>query len=614
MVSLPRAFPLALLAATSALAQTPTPGGPPVTTDVIVTAEATPESWKTLGVAATVIDQAEIDRSKVTTALDLLRSVPGVDIVQSGGPGTVSSLFLRGTNSNQALVLVDGVKLNSPYFGGADLSGISTSNVERIEVVRGPFSALYGSEAVGGVIQIFTRRSPGKELSGSATLGLGNASTREGALSVGLSKGPVEFTGGFRRLTTAGVLANDFFAATNVSGSLSVALSTDVRAGLVVRRDDSRTGIPFDGAVPTPLRFTAHSSTTASLPVSIALGRDTALDAAAFYADDRPSYGDPSDPYGFTRSETRASRVGGRLTLSRGLGATRLSVGADWERTLVSNEDSYGLEIDGRSTRTWSLFVEDRLSLLSERLVATVGVRRDQHSAFGGATNPRMAISFRVTPGVKLRVAAGGAFRSPTTGELYYPYSGNPDLSPERSVSFEAGAEWDAGRAVTFEASLFQNDIRDLIQYDFATSSNVNVGRARTRGVELVARGAVTDRIFARASYTYLDAVDRETGGPLLRRPKHRASATVGMSFEKGASAQLTALFVGARADVDAATFARVEDPSYLRLDLAVTGPRFFDLVSPFVRVANLLGLDYVEAAGFPSPGRRYLAGLEVGF
>ena len=149
-------------------AQAPQPGASGVATEVVVTAEAVPRTPSALGVAATVVDRAAIERSRAATVADLLRSVPGVDVAQSGGPGGVTSLFLRGANSNSALVLVDGVKLNSPYFGGVDLSSLGTANVERIEIVRGPFSALYGSEALGGVVQVITRRAGRRRLRGAA--------------------------------------------------------------------------------------------------------------------------------------------------------------------------------------------------------------------------------------------------------------------------------------------------------------------------------------------------------------------------------------------------------------------------------------------------------------
>ncbi len=164
-----RSLLLPLVLCLPAAAQSPPPpqGPAPVATEVVVTAEAVPADASSLGVAVTVVDRAAIDRSRSATVADLLRAVPGVDVARSGGPGGVTSLFLRGTNSNSTLVLVDGVKMNSPYFGGVDLSSLGTANVERIEIVRGPFSALYGSEAIGGVVQLFTRKAEADGLSGT---------------------------------------------------------------------------------------------------------------------------------------------------------------------------------------------------------------------------------------------------------------------------------------------------------------------------------------------------------------------------------------------------------------------------------------------------------------
>lgn len=605
-------LPLAL--SLSVRAEDPVPAAPPVAADVVVTAEAVPEDAASLAVAATVVDRAAIERSHAATVAELLRSVPGVDVSESGGTGGVTSLFLRGANSNAALVLVDGVKLNSPYFGGVDLSTLGTANVERIEIVRGPFSALWGSEAIGGVVHVVTRRADAPGLSGRAFAGAGNAASREGGATASFREGSVGVTAGFHRRTLEGELPNEFFEGTDLSAALDVGLAEGVRTGFSVRRDTSRTGIPFDGATRTPRRATTADATTVSVPLSLALASRTTLEAAATFSDDSPTYSDPDDPWGFTFSETKARRAGGRLVVSHVAGANRVSVGADYERTKVDNRDSYGVQLDGLTTRTWSVFAEDRLSLAADRVSVTAGVRRDENDAYGSSTNPRVAVSWDVTAALKVRAAAGSAFRAPSTGELYYPFSGNPALQPERSVSWEAGAEWTFVPGLVLEASLFRTDVKDLIRYDYATFTNVNVGRARMTGAEAVLRGAITSALWARASYVWLDAEDLDTGLPLLRRPRHRASATVGGDLGRGATAELTGLFVGARDDVDATTYRRVTSPSYVRLDAAVTGPRFLGRLAPYVRATNLLGRVYSEVAGFPSPGRRFVAGLDVAF
>ena len=589
---------------------------PSVSAEVVVTADAQPEPRRTLGAAATVIGSEEMERSRATSIPDLLRTVPGLDVVQSGGAGTVTSLFLRGTNSTQTLVLVDGVKLNSPFFGLVDVSSLSTANVERVEVVRGPFSALWGSEAVGGVVQLFSRRTAGeKDLGGHVTGALGNGSAVQGTADVAVRAGGASITAGWRRATEDGALPNEFFAVTNLSGGVEVPFGDGSRAGVVLRSDRSTTGIPFSNGAPTPSRKTTADTTTLAVPVVVAFDPKTTLETSLLASRDRPTYSDPDDPWGYTFSETNARRAGGRAALTHDFGTQRLTFGSDVEWTRVKNADSYGVSLDEASTRTWSFFVEDRIAFAGERLVVTAGLRRDDHSAYGAFWSPRGTVVFLASKTVKLRAAAGGAFRSPTSGELYYPFSGNPDLKPERSASVEAGVDVALAAALTAESTLFRNEIRDLIQYVPQSYTNENVGRARTQGVEAALRGEIGGGFFARVSYTYLDATDLDTGLPLLRRPKNRASATVGVSLKGGASFQATGAWVGSRLDRDAVDFTQlVTMPSYVRFDVAATAPRVLGHVAPFLRVANVFGSGYEEASGFPAPGRRFLAGLDVGF
>jgi vitamin B12 transporter len=582
--------------------------------DVVVSAAAAPEPSSSLGAAATVIDAEEIARSRTTTVLDLLRTVPGLDVAQSGGPGGVSSLFLRGTSSTQTLVLVDGAPLNSPYFGGTDLSSLSTANVERIEVVRGPYSALYGSEAVGGVVQIFTRKSAEAGLAGNASFALGNAAAKEGLGEIRFLEGGWSGTFGFRRTLSWGELPNEFFSGTTLSGALTAQLSEAASLGVTVRRETGRTGVPSDGATPTPQRSTTGDTTTVEIPLSYSLSKNLSLSASVHYTRDQPTYADPDDPF-FTSSTTDARRAGARLAATGTWGAHRLAAGVDYERTQVFSESNLGVALDGETSRTLALFAEDRMALAGEKLVATAGVRWDEHSAFGSAVSPRVTVAWRVLPSLKLRAAGGSAFRAPSLGELYYPYSGNPDLQPERSTGFEVGAEQTLAEGVVGEVTGFWNDIRDLIQYDPQTFSNANVGHARTSGVEVAVRTAVGRHVFLRGSYTYLDARDLDADEPLIRRPRHRASLTAGSGFGKGGSFSVTGLYTGARPDRDAADFTRVvESPSWVRVDAALTTPPLFGRLSAWVRATNLLDRAYAEVNGFPSPGRRFLAGVEVSF
>jgi vitamin B12 transporter len=239
-------------------------------------------------------------------------------------------------------------------------------------------------------------------------------------------------------------------------------------------------------------------------------------------------------------------------------------------------------------------------------------VRYDRHSQFGGAWSPRATLSWLSPDALwKVRVSGGTGFRAPTVGELYFPFVGNPSLKAERSVSYELGAErYLAGGRV--EVSLFWNDLRDLIVYDFALAQDFNVGRARTRGIEAALRQDVVRALAVDIGYTYLDAEDRDTGLALIRRPHHRAFVAASWEALPGLTVAPRATFVGRRGDNDALTGRRVEDPSFVRLDLFAR----YDLgpFAPYAHLANLADRRYEEVDGYPAARRRYAAGLEWRF
>jgi vitamin B12 transporter len=210
-----------------------------------------------------------------------------------------------------------------------------------------------------------------------------------------------------------------------------------------------------------------------------------------------------------------------------------------------------------------------------------------------------------------VRGSGGTGFRAPSIGELYFPFSGNPNLKPERSTSFEVGAErYLLGGRV--EASLFWNDYRDLIVYDFSALEDVNVGRARMRGLELAWRQDLRPGLFAEAGYTYLDAEDRDTGLQLIRRPQHRGFLGATWKVLPGLTLAPRVTVVGPRPDNDALTGARVTLPVYARFDLAARYE--MGVLAPYIRVLNLADHRYDEVDGYPAARRRIVAGLEARF
>lgn len=578
----------------------------PVSESVVVTATSQPDEEKQVGSATTVITRKEIEKSGKTLVLELLRTVPGLDVVQSGTPGSLTSIFTRGTNSTQTLVLVDGVRMNSPYFPGYDFSAMTTENVERIEIVRGPFSALYGSDAMGGVVQIFTRSAP-QGMSGRATGEAGNQGQGQGSAFLSAGEGPLSATGSFRYAAFDGDRPNTDWRQRNGSAGLEARLSGGGRVAVEGSILDGEVGNPGPVGAPSTARGFFREERLA-VPGSFPLSGANRLDVLLADVRSKPAYRDTDG--GFS-SQTDAETLQARITDTARIGAHSLTVLASWERWKVDDASNFGTNLDGQRTTLWGAGAQDTATL--GPLTVTAGARFDHHSVFGDAWSPRGTVAW-LSPGSlwKVRVSGGGAFRAPTVGELYYPFVGNPDLKPERAVSWEVGVErYVAGGRV--EVSLFWNDLKDLIVFDFAQSKNLNVGRARTRGVEVGWRQEVLAGLSADATYTYLDARNRVTDTTLARRPRHRAALGLDWSPLSGFDILPRVLFVGTRPDGDPLTGRPVEDPSYLRFDIAARW-QATPLLAPYVRLTNAFDREYDEAAGYPAAGRLVAGGLEVRF
>jgi vitamin B12 transporter len=331
------------------------------------------------------------------------------------------------------------------------------------------------------------------------------------------------------------------------------------------------------------------------------------VEAQASRADFDNAFRDPDDPFSkFSDTQSKATR--GRAVASWNGGDLRLSAGGEAERLEVTASSDGFTNLDAAHQRTWAAFGEGSWGHGPLRL--DLGVRRDDNDVFGGKTSLRAGTVVALAPNTLLRASYGEAFRAPTLGELFFPGSGNPDLKPEDSRSYELGLEHTGG-GWRFVLTGFENRLRDLIDFDFATFRDVNVGRARTRGVEAEVgfRRGILD---ATVNGTWLDTEDLGTGLALLRRPKRSANAV--LTARPGDwTLSLVGRYVGDRADVDPVTFLRAENPSYTRFDVAARW-RALAWLAPYARVENVTGKDYSQALGFPSPGRTLIGGVSFDF
>jgi vitamin B12 transporter len=595
--------------------QTPAPAAgsaaagsaPRFSDSLVVTPSLDAEPRDDTPATVTVLDAQEIADRQVRDLADLLWSVPGITVAQAGAPGQQTSVFTRGANSNQTLLLWNGIPLNDPFFGDVNWQFVPTEGVERVEVVRGPFSALYGSNAMGGVVQVLTGARHGL----AADLEGGEHGYARGGLAAGANVGGVQLdlTGHARR--SDGTLNNDFFDGEEVVARALWAPQPGSSLGVLARANDARTGVPFSSGVPTPETRISWQEREIALPLDATGGRwlvDARLQDTRFDS----TFRSPDDPFGAfasnTRSETLAGRAVGSYHLLRLPGQDlEVSLGTEGQGFRVSNQDVFGTNLDHAHQRTWAGFGQASYGGGPVRL--DVGVRRDDNDVYGGQTSLRAGGVWRIAGGTRLRASFGQAFRAPTLGELYFPFSGNPNLRPETGTSYEVGLEQDAG-AWRFAATGFDNRQHNLIVFDNVSFQDVNVGRARSRGLEgLVAfrRGIVS----AQLNGTRLDAVDQTTGLELLRRPKW--SGNLLATARPGPwTFTFTGRYVGERADLDPVMpRVRRTSPGFVRLDVAASR-RALPWLSPYARIENLADRRYAEVLGYPSPRRTLIGGVTV--
>jgi vitamin B12 transporter len=581
---------------------------------IVVTASGIPETAASTPAAVTVITRDEIEQQGARDVADALRQVPGLTLMRSGSPGKSTSLFSRGANSQQTLVLWNGIEINDPYFSGYDWGRFSTAGVEQVEVVRGPFSSLYGSEAMAGVVNVLT--APGKSGFHGA-FEAGTHGLRNGILDGAYVTASSLLSGSLERRQDDGFDPNDDFAQTSANLFWRWSPLEHFSIGLAGRRTTYDLGIPFDlnatltALVPSLQRRQSGNERQLAIPVRQTIGSFSYdLTLAESRRDDR--FADPDDPFGTTSSDTTSRTRRARLTTRTSAGALgTLVAGAEVERATVDDRTNFGPNFEDKNRSSRAFYVEDRWShetAAGGHFELSAGLRHDHFSGFGNQTSPRVALAW-VTSAGKWRAAYGSAFRAPSVGELYYPFSGNPDLEAESSRSLEAGYDAYLSKDTLLSVTAFTSSYRDLIVFDNATLVFGNVGRAKADGVELGASGRLTPALRVSASYTWLHKDDNEiTGERLLRRPEHSGSLT--FAWRSGnLDAALAVIHAGERVDVlPILPFTHVNNRAYTTADLNLG--LHLGSITPFVRFENLRNERYQEVLGFQSPGRRTVVGI----
>lgn len=589
---------------------------PVVEEEIVVSATRVEVPRRRVGSAVTVIPREEIERRREVTVAEILRSVPGVEVVRTGGPGGATSVFIRGANSSHTLVLLDGVRVNSSLGGSLDWADLTPDLVERIEVLRGPQSALYGSEAIGGVVNIVTRKGRDAALVRAgiekgthdayrlwATAGAGGEIWD---WSVGASQ--QETDGVSRAGETAGNSESDPWRNVTVAGSLGRSLQESGTALLSVRYIDATTSLDgfdfFSGPVDDPNFTQDREAAVASFAVELPLTSRWTQKVRLGFADETLETRDPdSEPlfHNSSLSSTTADiGLQADVTISE---HNSFSVGTTYEKRDGSRRGDFSESVD-----VFSGYLENRFDW-NETLFVTAGVRHDNHSVFGGKTTWRVTGS-RLLARTKTRLHGtwGTGFKAPTFVDLYFPFFGNPDLDPERSESFDLGIEQQAlDGDLVFDLTWFSSEVDDLIVFDFATFLAANVAEAKIDGLEAQITWKPGPSFEARASYTRTDSEDVTTGAPLARRPKHRGVVSLTFAPLPRFEGVVSLFAVRDRFDVGG-----VPLDDYERLD-ATLDYQLGERWGTYLRARNLLDEDYEEVLGFTSPGAQVVVGLRLG-
>lgn len=567
--------------------------------------------------STTVITRAEIEASQEVDLVSLLRDAAGIEIAQSGGLGGQASIFMRGANSNQTLVMIDGVKINTVESGGVFIQHIMLDQVDHVEIVRGNVSAVYGSQAVGGVIQIFTRG--GQDVDAAAVSALaGGEATRDGSLFVsgGMGNAGARTTGSItvsqseQRGFSAINGSQAPFANPSDNGYRNRSISAQVgqQVGdvqLSVKLFSSAAHLDYDD--PTDYTFAdptynGRNQTNAenSLLQTISLLAhwqatprwDTDFTAAAERdrSDNTSTFPDSFD-IGMIQSRTNDYTLNTRYAVFDGV---KINGGLE-HLDEIGTSTAYGAEF---TRRVDSAFV----GLLGSYQASDVqfNLRGDQYSDFGAATSGLLAYGFTFAEHYKLIAKASTAFDAPTFDDLYYPGFSNPDLKPEKSRSLEFGVQYRDAQSDA-RATVYRSNVHDLIVYDSATFVPANIDEARLEGVELTGHAHWMHWLVA-ANMTFAHPIDVSTDQPLLRRATR--SGSLSFAYDLGQwQPYLLLQASGMRFDSDINTGSRVTDAGY---SVANTGVRyrFSKKVTVGIAANNLFDRHYELVDGYNTPGR----------
>jgi outer membrane cobalamin receptor len=630
---------------------------PTIGDQVVVTATKSEAPLTQIGSDVTVIPGSDWNREGIATVAEGMRRVAGLTLMQSGGMGQLASLFVRGGNSDYTKVLLDGIPLNDPG-GSYNFADLSTASIERVEIVRGPQSALFGSDAMSGTIQIFTRRGTSEGLSPKPGVVLegGTFSTFRFGASIQGSNDRLDYTASFSRIDTDNNVLNGSFNNETSAFNLGFHPSSSTELRVIFRSEAGRAGVPGPWAFVPPdpdeyfrhrnfaggLTFTHYVSTIWTQKLSYAIHdsfqfSENPTDSGPFVA----QYQGHVSPFQYTNyayqflNQIRRQTIRYQSDVVLPYGHLFV-LGAEYEREAGTIGDP-GANPQTPKRDNYAGYLQDQWAFRN-RMFTTLGTRLEHNASFGFFAAPRASLAVHVhqpsSGGIwgltKVRGSFGLGIKEPTLLASFSNsprFPGNPDLLPEKATSYDAGLEQHFGREVgmlqiTYFASHFRDQIGFAVtDYTTLTGTYFNIGKSRARGGEAIVSVKAGPHWEFDGGYTYLDSKVLvsispddpafEAGQQLSRRPRHSAFADMRWKLGHWIFGA-TGVFVGRRVDSEFFNLDLTSNPSYGVLNL-LASYHLGESASVFVVVNNALDRQYMEVLGYPALRANFRVGLRVG-
>lgn len=612
-------------------------------TDIVISATKTSTNTIELANSISTIDSAEIHNKVTFNVFDAIKNEYGLSFTQQGNKSGVSNVFIRGANSSHTLVLVDGVEVNLPNDPSNfyDFANLPVDNVDRIEVLRGPQSTLYGSDALAGVINIITMKGSEKPTLNLKAEG-GSYNTFKGVLSSLGSIAKINYSITLSRIKSEGFSAasekygnseKDGYESDNISANFGYDFSETFKSEILLRFNnaeadlDQSLGTPDMWDDPTYIFNQEEFFVRGQGHLSLFRSNWDQKFGITFFRNVRKYSYDTSAASMFASNslyDGRRYKIDWQNDFNS-IDNNIITLGIEYE--LDESQSEYYLFTDPnspdyasvfpqKSASTLGVFLQDQIKL-GESFFSTIGGRFDHHNKFGSTLTYRIAPAYVFwQTGTKIKATVGTGFKAPSLFYLYDPAYGNENLDPEKSFGWDVGVEqffWQ--NSISFGATYFYNKFEDMFGFDPITFKTININKAETNGVEVFARAVFTKELELKTSYTYSNAKDKsentiDYNKRLVRRPEHKAGFYASYSFSDRVNTNVELIYAGTREEPDFVNFpARIIMADYFLINVA----GHYDLLSFLrlkFRIENLLDKQYEDIYGYATAGFSLYGGV----